>query len=149
MVKFWPREKPFASLHTQKEDNNQSKNNKPPEVPENQTPWNSNSQGIKETVDQTNQTGRRETRETGRWRGPAARPRPLEWVWLNGKLRLRADYGLWWALPWWEKLPVSLESSLETGARAEQASCIVPSLPPPPQTAQQCNKEGCPALVNT
>ena len=34
-------------------------------------------------------------------------------------------------------------------ARAEQASCIVPSLAPPPQAVLQQSKEGCPALVNT
>ena len=39
---------PFASSHNQKEDNNQSKINKQPEVPENQTAWNSNNQGINE-----------------------------------------------------------------------------------------------------
>ena len=32
------------------------------------------------------------------------------------------------------------------GARAEQASCIVPTLGPP---HRQCSKEGCSALVNT
>ena len=31
-----------------KEDNNQSKINKQPEVPENQTAWNSDNQGIKD-----------------------------------------------------------------------------------------------------
>ena len=35
-------------MHNQKEDNNQSKINKQPEVPENQTSWNSNNQRIKE-----------------------------------------------------------------------------------------------------
>ena len=49
-------------MHNQKEDNNQSKNNKQPKVPENQTAWNSNNQGIKETVSQTNQTGARRRR---------------------------------------------------------------------------------------
>ena len=38
-----------------KEDNNQSKINKQPEVPENQIAWNSINQTIKETVNQTNQ----------------------------------------------------------------------------------------------
>ena len=46
----------------------------------------------------------------------------------------------------WEKLPVSNEGLLESGARDEQVSCIVPSLAPPPQRAPQCSKEGCPAL---
>ena len=44
---------------------------------------------------------------------------------------------------------VTGQSSLESGARAEQASPIVPSLTPPPQTAPQCSKEGCPTLVDT
>ena len=50
------------------EDNNQSKINKQPEVPENQTAWNSDNQGIKETANQTNQTG-----EKGGQREPAGR----------------------------------------------------------------------------
>ena len=37
------------------EDNNQSKISKQPEVPGNQTAWNSDNQGIKETLNQTNQ----------------------------------------------------------------------------------------------
>ena len=51
------RWKPFTSSHNQKEDNNQSKINKQPEVPQNQPAWNSDNKGIKETVNQTNQTG--------------------------------------------------------------------------------------------
>ena len=50
-------QKPFTSSHDQKEDNNQTKNNKQPEVLENQTAWNSDNQGIKETVNQTGQAG--------------------------------------------------------------------------------------------
>ena len=34
-------------------------------------------------------------------------------------------------------------------AREEEASCIVPSLTPPPQAAPQYIKEGCLAWVNT
>ena len=41
------------------------------------------------------------------------------------------------------------ESLLESGARAEQASLIGPSLAPPPQTVPQSSKEGCPGLANT
>ena len=44
-------------MQNQKEDNNQSKINKQPELPENQTAWNSDNQGIEETVKQKNQTG--------------------------------------------------------------------------------------------
>ena len=50
-------EKPFASSHNQKEDNNQSKINKQPKAPENQTAWNSNNQRIKEKINHNNQTG--------------------------------------------------------------------------------------------
>ena len=50
--------KPFASSHNQKEDNNQFKFNKQPEVPENQTAWNYDNQGVKETFTQTSRRGR-------------------------------------------------------------------------------------------
>ena len=39
-----------TSLNNQKEDNSQSKISKQPEVPENQTAWNSDNQGVKETA---------------------------------------------------------------------------------------------------
>ena len=38
---------------------------------------------------------------------------------------------------------------MESGAIAEQASGIAPSLTPPGQTAPQHSKEGCPTLANT
>ena len=61
IVEFQPRwrhrYKPFTSSHNKKEDNNQSKINKQSEVPENQTAWNSDNEGSKETVNQTNQIG--------------------------------------------------------------------------------------------
>ena len=41
------------------------------------------------------------------------------------------------------------DSLLESGATVKQVSCLVPSLAPPPQTAPQHSKEGCPALANT
>ena len=44
-------------MKNQKEDNKQCKIDKQPKAPENQTAWNSNNQGIKETVRQNNQTG--------------------------------------------------------------------------------------------
>ena len=53
-------------LAHKKEDNNQSKINKQPEVPENQIAWNSNNHGIKETVKQNNQTGKAVDREKQR-----------------------------------------------------------------------------------
>ena len=52
------RQKHLASLHNQKEDENQFKINKQPKAPENQTAWNSDNQGIKEKINQTNQTGK-------------------------------------------------------------------------------------------
>ena len=52
-------------LAHKKEDNNQSKINKQPEVPENQIAWNSNNQGMKEKVDQNNQTSRAADRAGG------------------------------------------------------------------------------------
>ena len=50
---FWPRWRHrsihFASSHNQKKDNNKFKNKKKQsELPENQTVWKSNSQGVKE-----------------------------------------------------------------------------------------------------
>ena len=50
----------YASfLHTTKmKDNNQFKNKKQPKLSENQTVWNSNNQGVKETVIQTGRRGR-------------------------------------------------------------------------------------------
>ena len=108
------------------------------------------SRGIKETVNQTNQSGRR---EMGSWVGrenPGQCGGPHGWGWLkgptvrqgrlSGKLRLRVGCGLQWGLLQQEKLPVSQENLLESGAGAEQGSCIVPSLAPPPQTAPQCSR---------
>ena len=37
---------------------------------------------------------------------------------------------------------------IEKCVRAEQVSCIVPSLAPPPQAARKHSKEGCTVLVN-
>ena len=71
------RQKSLASSHNQKEDNNQSKINKQPEVPENQTAWNSDNQGMKERVNQTNQTGK-----MGGWREPTGKLQTL-WVGLS------------------------------------------------------------------
>ena len=44
-------------MHNQKKDNNQFKNNKQSEVPENPTTWNSDNQGVKETFIQTGRRG--------------------------------------------------------------------------------------------
>ena len=52
-MRLWPRWryrlKCFTSLHNQKKDNNQFKNKKQPEVPESQTAWKSDNEGVKET----------------------------------------------------------------------------------------------------
>ena len=84
----------------------------------------------------------------GRPKNPWQGSKPSGRGWQKGKLRLRADCGLQQGLQRWEKLPVSQEGLLESGTRAQQASCILPSLAPPSQTAPQHSKEGCPALVN-
>ena len=90
------------------------------ECQKNQTAWNSNSQEIKEKVNQNNQTGKTP------WWGSG----PRGWSGLKAKLRLRADCGLQQGLLQWEKLPVSQEF-IGKWAGAEQASCTVPSLAPP------------------
>ena len=47
----------FASSHNQKKDNNKFKNSKQPELPENQTAWNFDNQGNKETFILTGRRG--------------------------------------------------------------------------------------------
>ena len=58
---FWPRWRHrwtyLASLYNQKKDNNQFKNKKQPELPENHTVWKSDKQRVKETFIQA---GRRD-----------------------------------------------------------------------------------------
>ena len=44
-------------MHNQKEDNNQSKNNKQTEVPENQTAWNFDNHRVKEAFTQISRRG--------------------------------------------------------------------------------------------
>ena len=66
-----------ASLHNQKKDN-QFKNKKQPEMPESQTVWKSNNQGVKEeTLIQTCRRGR--DGQWG-WRGLTAWWRLEDWV---------------------------------------------------------------------
>ena len=48
----------FASSHNQKKDNNKFKHKKQPELPENQTVWKSDNQGVKEET--LTQTSRRD-----------------------------------------------------------------------------------------
>ena len=84
------RYKHFTSSHNQKKDNNQFKN-KQPEVPENQTAWSSDNQGIKETFTQTRRRGGDGSRAAQR-RGHMAR-RWTMWVrrgWLNRKLKTQS-----------------------------------------------------------
>ena len=116
---------PFASSHNQKKDNNQSKINKQPEVPENQTSRNSDNHGITETIKQSKQTDKVADGENP-WQGGRLCGRG----WLKGKLRLRAGCGLW-RLPWWEKLPVSHESLLETGLEMSRGAALFPLWPLP------------------
>ena len=58
---FWPRWRHrgihCTSLHNQKKDNDKFKNEKQPELPENQTPWKSNNPGVKETFIHTGRRG--------------------------------------------------------------------------------------------
>ena len=70
--------KPFTFSHKQKEYNNQSRIHKQREVPENQTAWNSDNQGIKERVNQNNQTGSTTAQQRGLpCPGEYLRPCPL------------------------------------------------------------------------
>ena len=61
----------FASSHNQNKDNNQYKNKKQPELPENQTAWKSDNQGVKEET--FIQTGRKGRGGQLRWIGSVAR----------------------------------------------------------------------------
>ena len=93
-------------------------------MPENQAAWNSDNQGIKETVNQTNQTGKMGRQMEGT-RGKAAdcagRAGCCEMVhhvgragWMgNWDSELTVDYG-GGELHQLEKLPVSYEGSLES-----------------------------------
>ena len=60
-----------GSSHKQKKDNNKFKNKKQPEVPENQTVWKSDNQGVEEET--FIQTGRRSGNEQPGWGGLTAR----------------------------------------------------------------------------
>ena len=107
-------------------------------MPENQTAWNSNNQGVKETFTQTSRRGR-----DGRWGlsredvQQGSRPQGWDRAGWMGNWRLKASCKILWGLPREEKLPVSKESSLESRARVEQASGMVPSLNPPHKAAKR------------
>ena len=58
-------------MHNQKKDNNKFKNKKQPELPENQTVWKSDNQGVKEET--FTQTGRRSRDGQPGWRGLVTR----------------------------------------------------------------------------
>ena len=120
----------FASLHNQKNDNNQFKNKKQPELPENRTVWKSNNQGVKETFIQTGRRGRemkpgqqgRVTRQRlvhpdishlcvdklGETPGEGDRPHNPEFQ--HRKLKHQKPL---WELWQWQKLPLEQESLLE------------------------------------
>ena len=123
-------------MHNQKEDNNQSKINKQPEAPENQTAWNSDNQGIKEKnqPEQPDQWGSGLYKLAQRNQGEAAdqavglRGRG----WLKGKLRLRVDM----AVATVGETPSLTWESLGKCAGEEQVICFVPFLAPPPQAVQ-------------
>ena len=87
-------------------------------MPENQTAWNSDNQGIKETVKQNNQTSK------NAWWGGG----PGGQGWLKVKLSLRIDCGLRWLL-WWEKLPVSHKNPLESVLELSRRAALFPLWP--------------------
>ena len=66
----------FTSSHSQKKDNNQFKNKIQIELPENQTVWKANNQGVKETFIQT---GRRNGDRKPGQRGPVTRWQLEDW----------------------------------------------------------------------
>ena len=97
--------------------------NKQPKAPENQSAWNSDNQGIKEKINQSNQTSKSDLesqlrKNAERWlRGRVdcgARWAESGGADLRGKLRLKADCGLRLGLPQWEFLPARQESSLKS-----------------------------------
>ena len=65
---------PYTSSHNQKDDNSQSKINKQPEAPKNQTAWNSDNQGTKEKINQNDQTDKAAD-HVGQIRKPTAKQR--------------------------------------------------------------------------
>ena len=86
--------------------------------------------------------------QLGRQKGPLARQRTVgaRWGWLNVKLKTQASWGF---ATVGETPSLTQQSFLESGARAEKVSGIVPSLTVPPQIAPHCSKEGCLTQVNT
>ena len=52
-------------------------------------------------------------------------------AWLNSKLRLTTDFGVWWGVLWWEKLEVSREGSLQSGLEPSSQSALFPRWPLP------------------
>ena len=127
----------YASLHNQKEDNNQSKINKPPKVPESQIAWNSANQGIKEKT----RTTRLARWDHAGWLKNCGQAAALGvglsadsmgytgGADLRGKLRLRADCGILIGLPQWEKLPVSQECPSESAPEPSRWAALFPLWP--------------------
>ena len=106
-------------------------------------------QGIKEKINQNNQTGKvdpcgwiRKTvvRYLGCRADCQARQSYTGGTDLRGKLRLRADCGLRLGLPQWETLPVWQKSLLESVLETTRQAALFPLWPLPHR--KHC-KEGC------
>ena len=80
------RQRPFASLHNQKEDNNQPEINKQPKAPESQTAQNSDNKGIKE------KTSRRTTTLVRWWTNSE---KPPQHRGPPGRAGCRASQAVW------------------------------------------------------
>ena len=101
--------------------------NKQPEVPENQTAWNSNNHGIKETNRITRPVTLRTERNLGE--GEDHGGGRLRWRdWLKGNWDSEVAVG---QLPWWEKLLVSQEISLKSALQTSQWATLFPLWPLP------------------
>ena len=111
-------------------------------MPENQTAWNSDNQGIEGTIDQTNQTGK-----TGGWREPEARQQ-TEQAGLTEQ-ETETQSSLWTTVgvaAVGETPSVTQDSLLESGLETRWRAALFPLWPLP---HMQRSKEGCPVLVNT
>ena len=101
-------------------------------MPENWTAWNSDNR-VKETFIQISRRhgdGQLGGEDVQQGDGPRGQGGGL----LTGKLKTQtSSHKILWGLQRQEKIPVSQESSLESGARAEWVSVIVPSMTSPPQ----------------
>ena len=137
-LEFWPRwrrwQKPFASSHNQKEDNNWSKINKQPEVPEIKLHGTPTTKELKKKSIRTTRSVRQWPGWGGQQRKIAASPQTLgvgpavgrrglhHQGWLKGKL----DSELIWRLLQWEKLPVSHKTPLESVLGTSRQAALFP-----------------------